>query len=154
MTVRCVERLQIAFKDIYCEFYVRLETRAQWSIFPISFDFFWHEGGMMEHFCNEKVWSVDQNEHFIFWDFHDFIFYASPPKSGGDGDDFRKATVHENHRFSNSWSFMLYYSAGEYCRGLKTILFSLLGSGHCQKIMKANFHNHWGLGGDPQVAHT
>ena len=101
MTVRCVERLQIAFKDIYCEFYVRLETRAQWSIFPISFDFFWHEGGMMEHFCNEKVWSVDQKEHFIFWDFHDFIFYASPPQIwGGIGDDFRKATVYPDWIFT------------------------------------------------------
>ena len=46
---------------------------------------------MMEHFCNEKVWSVDQKEHFIFWDFHDFIFYASPPQIwGGSGTIFEK----------------------------------------------------------------
>ena len=73
-------------------------TTTKWSIFPISFDFFWHEGGMMEHFCNEKVWSVDQKEHFIFWDFHDFIFYASPPKFGG-GDRRSPGTLFEKPQY-------------------------------------------------------
>ena len=93
------------------------DARSLWSIFPISFDFFWHEGGMMEHFCNEKVWSVDQNEDFIFWDFHDFIFYASPPKFGGGstfaGDAFRKASVDFTHLAGKNFNFWKYWKITE-----------------------------------------
>ena len=52
MTVRCVKRLQIAFKDIYYEFYARLETRAQCSIQNIDLP---QNRGIRDDFRKAKV---------------------------------------------------------------------------------------------------
>ena len=42
-------------------------------------------------------------------------------------------------------------SAMKHGEEFKTLLFYLLGSEICPKILKTKFHNHWSPGDDPQL---